>query len=118
MPAIKDIASVAKKYNGELCGGRVIVVIDGVRQYITDTGPEGNWFNLVGQQLEQGDIAVDTPAPAEEEAEVVTRTRKPRAEKAAVTGEPGKTAPTPAPAPAPAPASSLDDEVASALAGE
>lgn len=113
MPAIKDATVVAAKYNGELVGGRVIVTINGQRQYITDSGPDGNWFNLLGQQLEQGDIAVDNP-PVVEEAMPIdpapatpARTRKAKAANADTVA-----ADTPA-----GDGPSLDDEVANALAG-
>lgn len=49
-----DRTELAAKYNGELVGGRVAIVLDGRKQYITDTTEDGNWaINLLGRELEE-----------------------------------------------------------------
>lgn len=49
-----DRAELAAKYNGELVGGRVAIVLNGKKQYITDTTEDGNWIiNLLGRELEE-----------------------------------------------------------------
>lgn len=49
-----DRTELAAKYNGELVGGRVSVVIDGKKQYITDMSEGGTWsVNLLGRELEE-----------------------------------------------------------------
>lgn len=104
-----DVVKLAEKYNGELVGGRVIVKIDGVKHYINDVGPEGAFLNLLGQQLEQGDAAVDLPpVPEPAPAPKAARSKKKADE---VVDEAAAPAPTPSPL--------IDeDEIARALSAE
>lgn len=49
-----DRTELAAKYNGELVGGRISVVLSGKKQYITDVTEDGNWqLNLLGRELEE-----------------------------------------------------------------
>lgn len=49
-----DRTELVTKYNGELVGGRVSVVLAGKKQYITDVTEDGNWqLNLLGRELEE-----------------------------------------------------------------
>lgn len=58
-----DRTELAAKYNGELVGGRVAIVLDGRKQYITDTTEDGNWaINLLGRELEEASRKAVEPA--------------------------------------------------------
>lgn len=49
-----DRTELAAKYNGEIVGGRVSVVVAGKKQYITDMSEGGTWsVNLLGRELEE-----------------------------------------------------------------
>ncbi len=103
-----DVVKLAEKYNGELVGGRVIVKIDGVKHYINDVGPEGAFLNLLGQQLEQGDAAVDLPPMPEPEPAPAPKAARSKKKADEVSSEP-----------APAPAPLIDeDEITRALSAE
>ncbi len=59
-----DRTALVEKYDGELVGGRVIIIVDGKKQYITEVTEDGKWqLNLFGRELEEASRAREQIKP-------------------------------------------------------